>query len=58
MTTFRNQLDLEAYRVKHPAPAANDENRMPPAWLVVSILIGYIGLIGGVAWALVGVFVR
>lgn len=51
--TFRDQLDLEAYRIKHPAPAANDDDRLPPAWIVVAILLGYVGVIGVVVWALV-----
>ena len=53
MTYLRDQLDLEAYRIKHP-PAANDDDRLPPAWIVVAILLGYVGVIGVVVWALVG----
>lgn len=30
MTYLRDQLDLEAYRIKHP-PAANDDDRLPHA---------------------------
>lgn len=49
MTYLRDQLDLEAF-----AKSANDENQMPAAWLMVAILLGYVGVIGVVVWALVG----
>ncbi len=53
MMTYRDRLELEANRIKHPA--ANDDESLPPAWLTVAILLGYVGVIGIVVWALVGV---
>ena len=52
MISFRMREDLDRYAATHVEDAPDlNEDRMPPVWMCVAILVCYIGIIGVVVWA-------